>query len=67
MKVESRGSSVKPGDAMNDDDTTDDELLKTKLSKNDLKRREINLLQTRGYRFAQGKGISLSSPGENPN
>ena len=66
MKVESRGSSVKPGDAMNDDDTTDDELLKTKLSKNDLKRREINLLQMRGYRFAQGKGISLSSPGENP-
>ena len=52
------GSSVKPGDAINDDD----ELFKAKLSKNGVKGREMNLLQTRDYMFAQGKGISSSSP-----
>ena len=31
----SRGSSVKPGDAINEDDEADDELFKAKLSKND--------------------------------
>jgi hypothetical protein len=56
-----RGSSVKPGDAIYDDDEADEELFKVKLSKSDVKGRERNLLQTRDYMFAQGKGISLSS------
>ena len=51
------GSSVKPGDAINDDD----EPFEAKLSRNDVKEREMGLLQTRNYMFAQGKGISLSS------
>ena len=50
----SRESSVKPGDAINDDDEADDELFKAKLSKNDVKGREWNLLQTRDCMFAQG-------------
>ena len=33
----SRGSTVKPGDAINDDDEADDELFKAKLSQNDVK------------------------------
>ena len=58
----SRGSSVKSGDAINDDsDGADEELFSAKLSKNDLKGRERNLLQMKDYMFAQGKGISLSS------
>ena len=51
------GSSVKPGDAINDDD----EPFEAKLSRNDVKEREMSLLQTRDYMFAQGTGISLSS------
>ena len=50
-------SSVKPSDAINDDD----EPFEAKLSRNDVKKREMGLLQTRDYMFAQGKGISLSS------
>ena len=57
----SRGSTVKPGDAINDDDEADDELFKAKLSKSDVKRKERNSLQLRDYMFAQGKGITLSS------
>jgi hypothetical protein len=57
----SRGSTEKPGDAINDDDEADNGLFKAKLSKNNDKGRERNLLQTRDYLFAQGKGISLSS------
>jgi hypothetical protein len=57
----SGGSSIKRGDAVNDNDEADDELFKAKLSKNDVKGRERNLLQTKDYMFAQGKGISLSS------
>ena len=58
----SRGSSVKPGDAINEDDEADDELFKAKLSKNNVKGRKMNLLQMKDCMFAQGKGISLSSP-----
>ena len=54
-------SRVKPGEAINEDDEADDELFKAKLSKNDAKGREKNLLQTRDYMFAQGKGTSSSS------
>ena len=53
----SRGSSVKLGDTMNDED----ELFKAKLSKNDVKKREGNSLQMKDYMFAQGTGTSLPS------
>ena len=57
----SRGSSVKPGDAINEDDEADDELFKEKLSKNEAKGRERGLLQMKDYMFAQGTGTSSSS------
>ena len=57
----SRGSSVKPGDAINEEDEADDELFKAKLSKSDVKGRERNSLQMRDYMFAQGTGTSSSS------
>lgn len=46
---------------MNDDDEADDELFKAKLSKNDIRRREMSSLQMMDYMFAQGKGTSLSA------